>query len=73
MCKVMEELNKLAIKEEKRLDVQNMLKIGHDKAAFIMKKPCASVKKNMKNSLRRSQANAIKTSIRKHKGETCHQ
>ena len=37
MCKVMEEMNKLAIKEEKRLDVQNMLKIGHDKAAFIMK------------------------------------
>ena len=32
MCKVMEEL----IKEEKRLDVQNMLKMGLDKA-FIMK------------------------------------
>ena len=35
MCKIMEELNQMAIKEENRQHVQNMLKMGFDKTTIM--------------------------------------
>ena len=36
MCEIMEELNKMAIKERDRKRVQRMLKMGFDKKSIMM-------------------------------------